>query len=172
MLDTVVAIQAGDIFFYVDNYRRLIRKSIGEINREKELYEEKFWQSEFVGIRYYAGLRAFEHAINYVLKQEEPGMVLFGDEGKQGASVEGQSELIEAACRKVRDEKRAEVEGLKRQLQQASAKEQELQGELVQREQQIRILARRMESAQSTYVVLIGAMGLIITVLVGIQFLF
>jgi hypothetical protein len=172
MLDTVATIQAGDIFFYVDNYRRLIRKSIGEINREKELYEEKFWQSEFVGSRYYAGLRAFEHAINYVLKREDPGMVLFGEEGEEETSKEQQDELFEAACRKVRDEKQAEVDDLKRQLQQASDKEQGMQGELVQREQQIRTLARRMESAQSTYVVLIGAMGLIIAVLLGIQLLF
>lgn len=170
MSEKTVAIQAGDIFFYVDNFKRLIRKSVGEINREREQYEAKYWDSEFVGTRYYAGLRAHEHAVDYVLRQEQPGLVLFGDKPDDEVGEEKQSNLIEEACNKVRAEKQTEVDGLKQQLQQSRKKEQEMQGEVVQREQQLRILARRMESAQSTYIVLVGAMGVIIVLLLGVQF--
>lgn len=171
MTDKTVAVQAGDIIFYVENYKRLIHKSVGEINREKELYEEKYWQSDFVGTRYYAGLRAFEHASDYVLRQQKPGLVLLGEESGESESEESQEAVIEAACRKVRDEKQVEIEGLSQQLKQARAREQEMQGELVLRGQQLKTLGRRLEQAQSNYVILIGALALVIVVLLGILLL-
>ncbi len=168
MAESVISIPASDIFFYVDTYRKMIRLNVGEINREKEKYEAQYWQQDYVGTRYYAGLRAFEHATDFVLRDESPGMVVFGDTEKHEEAVDEKEMLVEQARKKLREQYEGQINALEQQLKQAKGIVDDLQGEVVEKNQTINRLTRRIEQSQSTYIVLIGVMALVIAALLGI----
>ena len=70
---------AKDAFIYTDTYRKAVKMNASTIATEKERLKARYRQSGGSSNAYYAELRALEHAMNYVVKREEPKQVVLGE---------------------------------------------------------------------------------------------
>lgn len=168
---------ANDAFVYVDTYRRLLMGAPPLIRSALEQLEEKTWSSNQAPSRLYAELRAHQHALERLLKEEEPGLVVLGEAGSDSETgQDGPQQVRQAEAPAANDTReelmrcRGENEALEASLKQAKEREHELQGELVQRRHEIGRLERRLSYTHSTATVLGTTLAVVTIVLVFVLF--
>jgi predicted RNase H-like nuclease (RuvC/YqgF family) len=159
MAEPVRKFMAGDAVAYVDTYRRLIMNTPGDITASRERLEARMHEMNMVPSRLYAELRAHEHAVNFVLKKQEPGMVTLG-EAVEGS--DGTTDLTARAeeLRQLEDE----VVDLRRNLRMAAQQQHELETELVVQSQEVGRLKRKLEQTYNS--VAVGGVAVIVVLLV------
>ncbi len=159
---------ASEAFAYVDTYRNSILKSASALNSEKERLNNKFWESSTVDLRYYAELRAVEHALDYVLKGTDPGTVILGEPAAEaeGEGAPAAEELEE--CRQTLQELGQEKGKLDKSYRQLVGQAQQLQAQLVQQRQEANALKRRLTQNNSTFVVIAMTMFTVILTLLWV----
>jgi hypothetical protein len=159
MAEPVRKFMAADAVAYVDTYRRLIMNTPGDITAARERLEARMLEMNLVPSRLYAELRAHEHACNFVLKKQEPGMVVLGDAKEEGDG---------AAVAVARDDERRQLEeeaaDLRRKLRAAAQQQHELETELVVQSQEVGRLKRKL--AQTYNSVAVGGVAVIVVLLV------
>lgn len=158
MSETVRKFMASDAMAYVDTYRRLVMNTPGDITAARERLEAKIRDMNLVPARLFAELRAHEHALNFVLKKQEPGMVTLG---------EAQADTESAAGIAARDQERRQLEDemaeLRRTLKKAAQREHELETELVMQQQELNRLKRKL--AQTYNSVAVGGVAMVVVLL-------
>ncbi len=159
MSETVRKFMASDAMAYVDTYRRLIMTTAGDIAASKERLEAKMGEMNLVPPRLYAERSAHEHALNFVQKKQEPGMVTLGETPVDSQSIAAIAERDQAR-RQLEDE----LAGLRRQLQQTMQREHELESALVVRGQEAARLQRKL--AQTYNSVAVGGVAVVTVLLV------
>jgi hypothetical protein len=152
---------ASEAFSYVDAYRSGTHKTAEILREEKEKLDKKYWENDSAPAELVAELRGIEHALNYVVKGEEPGLVRLGD----GAPGEGGSSAAELnECRETLQLLSNERNRLEQKLKQSKNQGQELQAEMIRARQQSQALRRRLVQNNSTFVVVVATMFLVILV--------
>ena len=148
---------ADDALAYVETYKNLTSKNIQQINDLKEELHSKFWDGSGSDHFYYVKLRAHEHALKYKETGLAPeGMVIIGDSSQAqqtGISDEEQKmKELEEDAREFSDA----VKNMQSEIKKGQAREVQLKGDIIQREQVIKRLQRQMSNTQGTYAVLIS----------------
>lgn len=167
---------ASDAFVYVDTYRRLLLGAPPLIRSALEQLEAKTWSASDAPPRLYAELRAHQHALERLLKDEEPGLVVLGETGSGGEAAKGGPEQRQQPVRATNETReelrhcREEKEALEASLKQAKEREQELQGDLVQRRHEIGRLERKLSYTHSTAKVLGTTLVFVSTMLLFVLF--
>lgn len=153
---------AKDAFTYVDAYRGAIRKRAGILKDELEVKQKRLWDDEVKTTHFYAELRAMEDAYRHVLKGEEPDWVLLGD-SEDVDETQCDPEELAAYQRKVGQltDERLQLEAKYKQLQEHI---QELQAGMIRQRQEIGALVRRLQQNNSTFMVVVATMFLVILV--------
>ncbi|MFA5529111.1 MAG: hypothetical protein WDA11_00445 [Thiohalomonadaceae bacterium] len=161
--------RAADAFVYVDTYRRHILYPAArvqtDLNRARDqLIDPK---SNLSPTRLYAELRALEHALAFVTRREEPGLVVLGESEEDTASLAANATGGKSAKQLAHDLRVCEEhsESLELSLKQYKQREQELSTELQAREQYIARLKLRLETSQNTVTVLSAALAVAAVVL-------
>jgi hypothetical protein len=165
--DEIKSIQAKDAFVYVDTFRRLKVESAEAIDKEKKKLEERYWNQKTrdVSPRFWAEMRACEHALDWALKHKEPGLVVLGEADEQGNPKESaESRETRIALHKLKEDHAA----VARQLQFAHAREQELETEIIRRGQEALRFKHKLEQTQATWAVIATALAVTIIALGGI----
>ena len=166
--------RATDAFVYVDTYRRAILQPIGRIQNDLARVRERATAGDanLSPTRYYAELRAYEHAFNFVSKRQEPNVVFLGEDedaevtdGKGGKVAKSAKQLAKelSVCEE-------HGETLEISLKQSKAREHELQTELVSRDQLIERINHRLANTQSTITVLTTTLAVTVIVLLMVMF--
>ncbi|MFA5627729.1 MAG: hypothetical protein WCX90_09115 [Thiohalomonadaceae bacterium] len=164
MGEIVRKFMATDAMSYVDTYRRLIMTTPGDIKVSRERIEARLQEMNLVPSRLYAELCAHEHALNFVLKKQEPGMVILGE-------AQAEQESDESIKRdEERQQREAEVDDLRRKLKHAAQQYHELEVELVERRQEVASLNRKLAQTYNTFAVSGIASITVLLVLVGLIF--
>lgn len=166
MGDEVKQFLASDAFAYVDTYRHSILKSAGVLNSDKERLQNKFWESSSIDSRFYAELRAVEHALDYVLRGTEPGLVILGEPAKGEVEGAPQAELDE--CKQALQEVSMDKGKLDKAYRQLTGQAQQLQAQVVQQRQESNALRRRLAQNNSTFVVIAMTMFAVILTLLWV----
>lgn len=166
---------AADAFVYVDTYRRHILYPAARLQTDLNRVRERLLdpKSELSPSRLYAELRGVEHALAFVLRREEPGLVVLGESEADVAALAGSINGGKSA-KELANELRAceeQNQTLEISLKQAKQREQELSAELLSREQNIERLKRRLETSESTITVLSAALAVMIVLLTLALFL-
>lgn len=163
--------RAADAFAYVDTYRRHILYPAPRVQADVDQAHERLLdpQAGLSPTRLYAELRALEHALAFVTKREEPGLVVLGESSEDLAPTgNGAGKTAKQLAQELRVcEDHSET--LETSLKQYKQREQEIGAELQAREQQIVRLKLRMESAQSAITVLSAT--LVVSVLIVVLIL-
>ena len=157
--------QAQDVFIYVDTYRKSILKSAAILSEHIERLEKQYWNETQSDPKMVAELRAMQDALRYVAKGEEPGLVTLGDvnvERQSGTGSASTEELKE--CRATVESLSAQREQLEQRLRQIRNQDSELQGYVVHARQQVLTCRRRLVQSNSTFVVVVTAMFIVILV--------
>ncbi len=154
---------ANDAIAYVDAYRRWLLEQPSAISTAKDKYQNELYDMEVVSSRNWAELRAMEHALHYKVKKEEPGLVVLGDKPPEDSTGETMSPQLKKALEE-KDSLEEQNRALVRQLRAANERQIELQGEVVQREQQAKRAERKLSQAYSTFTVS-GVTGVIVLLL-------
>lgn len=150
MSQQIYKFMASDAFAYVDAYRRLVMSTPGDITASKERLEEKIRDMNLVPPRLYAELRAHEQAFNFVMKRQDPGMVVLGDQpGDGGPAVD-----------EVRQQLEEDLSEARKLLRQCSQHQQELETQLVIQRQETARLQRRL--AQTYNSAMVGGTALLL----------
>ncbi len=157
--------QAQDVFIYVDTYRKSILKSATILSEHIDRLEKQYWSENQSDPKMVAELRAMQDALRYVAKGEEPGLVTLGDvnvERQPGAGSVSAEELNE--CRATVESLSVQREQLEQRLRQIRNQDSELQGYVVHARQQVLTCRRRLVQSNSTFVVVVTAMFIVILV--------
>jgi hypothetical protein len=168
--------RASDAFVYVDTYRRAILHPLGRVQSDLARAREHTETATLAPTRHFAEVRALEHAANFVLKREEPGLVVLG-EAEEGIAIADPKAaggtVVKSAKQLAAELHRCEEHGetLEISLKQAKGREHELQAEIVSRDQQIARINHRLSGAQSTVTVLTVTLGVTVLVLLLVIFL-
>ncbi|WP_127474735.1 hypothetical protein [Sulfurivermis fontis] len=163
MAEAVRKFMAGDAVAYVDTYRRLIMNTPGDISAAKERLEARMREMNLVPSRLYAELRAHEHALNFVLKKQEPGMVVLGEARDDSESAAGVAAHDEEK-RRLEDE----VSELRRNLKRAAQQQHELEAELIVQSQEVARLKNKLAQTYNSVAVGGVAVVVVLAVLFGI----
>jgi chromosome segregation ATPase len=168
--------RAADAFVYVDTYRRHILYPAPRVQADLNRVRERLLDpnQNLSPTRLYAELRAVEHALAFVIKREEPGLVLLGEgEGEGDMPVAAANGPGKSAKQLAHDLRLCEehAETLELSLKQSKQREHELAAELQSREQYIERLKLRLETNQSTITVLSATLAVMVLVLVLVLFL-
>ncbi len=157
MTKEVRKFMASDAIAYVDTYRRLIMNTPTDILSSRERLEAKILELPLVPSRLYAERSAHEHALGFVTDRHEPGMVVLGpqEETPVGPSADAEA----------RRQLEEEVADLRQRLRQAAQREQELEGQLVVKGQEVAGAYRKLAQAQNSMAVGGIAMAVVILVL-------
>lgn len=151
---------ASDAFAYVDTYRRLVMSTPGDITASRERLETRMSEMNLVPPRLYAELRAHEHAFNFVMKKQDPGMVVLGD---QPAALDSAGPSPdEEARRRLEDE----LDQARKLLRQSSQRQQDLEAELVVRHQELGRLQRKLSQTYNS--VAVGGVAVLLMVLAAL----
>jgi hypothetical protein len=144
-----------DAFAYVKAYQELVMKNQQQINDLKEEFEKRYWDGTQEDSFYFVKLRAYEHALEYKESGKPPaGMVIIGGGGDGGTISAEQQKLNEVEAKyKQCKENMAELEGV---VKDGGQRELGLKSELLSKEQETRILKRKLNDTQSTYAI-VGA---------------
>jgi len=162
MSDNGRKFEAREAFSYVDTYRSGIQKTAEILNEEKEKLEQRYWDTPDADRALVAQLRATEDALNYVVKGEEPGVVVLSDAPSgEGDGGDG-AELAE--CRESLQSINHQRNLLDQKVKQLKNQGQELQGEVIRARQAAVILQRRLSQSNSTFVVVVATMFVVILV--------
>lgn len=163
MSDEIPVFHARDAFAYVDLYRRLKVENADYVTKERDKLVEKFWNMKEAPSRYFAELRAHEHALEWILHRREPGLVVLGEVGEDGRPTESsEARQCKEDLRKCRDDS-ALMAG---QLQQYQRAEKEWQANLLEKSQQVKKLHRKLNQTHSTFMVV----GITLLIVILIQF--
>lgn len=157
--------QAQDAFIYVDTYRRNILKSAAILSDHLERLEKQYWDENQSDPKLVAELRGLQDALRYITKGEEPGLVILSDinsENTPQATAANPDELIE--CRASVESLMAQREQLEQRIRALRNQDSELQAYAVQAHQQIQVFRRRLVQSNSTFVVVVTAMFIVISV--------
>jgi len=158
--------RAADAFAYVDTYRRHILYPAARVQVDVSQARERLLspQGTLSPTRLYAELRAIEHALAFITKREDPGLVVLGESAEDLAPTgNGTGKTAKQLAQELRVcEEHGET--LETSLKQYKQREQEMGAELQAREQHIVRLKLREETAQSTITVL--SASLVVTVLI------
>jgi predicted nucleic acid-binding Zn-ribbon protein len=163
--------RATDAFVYVDTYRREILQPVPRIQSDLARVRERAESTDanLSPTRYFAELRALEHALNFVVKREEPNVVVLGhgDEEANLAEAKAGGAITKSAKQLAQELSRCEEHGetLEIALKQAKGREHELQAQIVSRDQQITRINYRLANSQSTVTVLTATLALVVVVL-------
>lgn len=153
---------AKDAFTYVDLYRNSIRKRAAILKEELEVKQKHLWEEKALPKHFYAELRALEDALQHVTKGGEPGWVVLGDPAE---AVEQDCDPAELeACLQQHAQLNEERLALEKKLKQALAKHEEFQATLVSQRQEMTTLQRKLEQNNSTFMVVVATMFLVILV--------
>lgn len=163
MAEALRKFMAGDAVAYVDTYRRLIMHTPGEITAAKERLEARMHEMNLVPARLYAELRAHEHAHNFVLKKQEPGMVVLGEAHEDIESAAGVAAHDEEK-RRLEDE----VAELRRNLKRAAQERHELETELIVQRQEVARLKNKLAQTYNSVAVGGVAVMVVLVVLFGV----
>jgi chromosome segregation ATPase len=160
---------AKDAFLYTDTYRKAVKMNASTIAHEKERLKERYRHTGGSDSSYYAELRGLEHAMNYVVKNEEPKLVILGeaDGSKKEPEVDKEAQLTARLAemqRKVSAEKESK-EKLKKDLKSVGEAYKRLQAEAIELRQTAMRLQRRMAQSTSTFGVVVFALTVVIVVL-------
>ncbi len=163
MSEEVSVFQARDAIAYLDLYRRLKVESADYVTKERDKLVDKFWNMKEAPTRYFAELRAHEHALDWILHRKDPGLVVLGEIDEQGELKESKEnrELKEEL-----DKCRQDSALLARQIKQFQAAEEEWQAKFIERKQQMKRLERKLNQTHSTFMVV----GITLLVVIVIQF--
>lgn len=154
--------QAQDAFTYVDTYRKSILKSAAILTEQIERLEKQYWDESQSDPKLVAELRAMQDALKYVAKGEEPGLVTLGDVNVERQPNPSNEELND--CRASVESLSAQREQLEERLRQLRNQDSELSGYVVHARQQLQVYRRRLAQSNSTFVVVVTAMFLVIVV--------
>lgn len=157
--------QAQDAFIYVDTYRKSILKSAAILSDQLERLEKRYWEESQSDPKLVAELRGLQDALKYVTKGEEPGLVVLSDisvESTPQVATVNPTELVE--CRASVESLMAQREQLEQKIRQLRNQDSELQTYAVQAHQQIQAFRRRLVQSNSTFVVVVTAMFIVISV--------
>lgn len=159
--------ESRDAMVYVDTYRRLRLEEGSSIERSKQRLMEKYWNVAQAPTRYYAELRAHEHALAFVTRRQEPGLVVLGDivaEPEPGSETESEEARMIAALSETIKAKGEEIGNLTAQAARLNAQiatmeeeHRDAKAEIANKEQQLRRLRERLMQTNSTFMV-VGAM--------------
>lgn len=159
---------AKNAFLYTDTYRKAVKMNAASIATEKERLKERFRRSGGVDGAYYAELRGLEHAMNKVVKGDEPHDVVLGEldgTGTPQADREAQLTARLGEAQSLLNREREEGERLKRDLKTVGEAHQKLQAET----KELRLLATRLQrkvaQTSSTFGVVGFTMFVVIVVL-------
>lgn len=146
-----------DAFAYVKSYQELVMKNQQQISDLKEEFEKRYWDGSAEDSFYFVKLRAFEHALQYKLTGKHPGgmVIMSGGGGAVGNTIsEEQQKLkeIEGQYQECQDT----VAALERDIKEGGKREIALKGEALEKEQEVRVLRRKLSDTQGTYAI-IGA---------------
>ncbi len=157
--------QAQDAFIYVDTYRKSILKSAAILSESLERLEKQYWDENESDPKLVAELRGLQDALKYVTKGEEPGLVVLSDiqadRSPQNTSA-STTELND--CRASVESLMAQREQLEDRVRQLRNQDSELQGYVVHARQQLQVYRRRLVQSNSTFVVVVTAMFIVIVV--------
>jgi hypothetical protein len=171
MAARVEQFSARDAFIYTDAYRKAIKQNAATIATEKERLKERVRRGGGRDSGYYAELRALEHAMNYVVRSEEPKRVVLGEVDSssepESTEEERQAQLTAelAETQRLLARERADKEKLKGDLRSVGEAYATLQARAVELSQLTVRLTRKVERTTSTFGVIIFAMSVVIAVL-------
>jgi len=164
---------AKDAFIYTDSYRKAIKLSAATIATDKERLKERFRRGGGLDPSYYAELRALEHALNYVVKGEEPGDVVLGElDGTDKQQDDDPVAKLTARIgelQKVEIREKEEKERLRKDLKTVGEAYQRLQQEATELRNLTTRLRRKVSQTSSTFGVVGFAMFVVIVVLMVVM---
>ena len=153
---------AKEAMNYVDGYRNAIRKQAQILKDELEVKQKRLWEKDEVSPQFYAELRALEDGLRHVLKGEDPDWVILGDPAKASEETCDPVELVR--CQQELMASNAERQRQEEQYKELLTKAQELQALNVRQRQEYTLLRRRLEQNNSTFMVVVATMFLVILV--------
>lgn len=171
MTAKVEQFSARDAFIYTDTYRKAIKQNAAAIATEKERLKEHVRHGGSRDSGYYAELRALEHAMNFVVRREEPKRVMLGEADGSSDSEnteedrEAQLTASLAETQRLLARERADKDKLKGDLRTVGDAYAALQARAVELTQLTVRLTRKAERATSTFGVIVFAMSVVIAVL-------
>lgn len=163
MSEQVRKFMASDAIAYVDTYRKLLMQTPGDVNDSLGRLKNKMFEMNLVPPRLYAELRAHEHAIGYLTKQQDPGMVVLGDAKAEPTAVESASaenEEIERLTDELKD--------TQKKLKFAAQHIHDVEAELVGKRQELARLQRKIAQTYNSVAVAGVAVVVVLLVLVSI----
>lgn len=169
MAGKVEQFSARDAFLYTDSYRKAVKLSAATIATDKERLKERYRRAGGIDSSYYAELRALEHAMNHVVKGEEPRQVILGElDGTTKVGEEDPAARLTARLadvQKVLSNEKEEKEKLKKDLKKVGEAYQKLQAEAGELRKLTARLRRKVAQTSSTFGVVGFAMFVVIVVL-------
>ncbi len=171
MAEQIEQFSARDAFIYTDTYRKGIKMNAANIATEKERLKARARQAGgTVDTTYYAELRAYEHAMNYIVKREEPRTVMLGEleEGVEVETAEVREGKLNARIgelQRVLSNEKEQKEKLKVDLKKVGEAYQHLQEEAVELRRGTARLRRKLAQTSNTFGVVGFAMFMVIVVL-------
>ena len=169
MTGQVEKFSARDAFTYTDTYRKAIKLSAAAIATEKERLKERYRRGGGTDSSYYAELRGLEHAMNHVVKGEEPQKVILGElDGTSKNSVEAREEKLQAQLVDVQrrlSKEKEDKERLKKDLKTVGEAYNKLQVEATALSKAVMQLRRKVTQTSNTFGVVGFSMFVVIVVL-------
>ncbi len=169
MTARVVQFSARDAFIYTDAYRKAVKMSASTVATEKERLKERARRGGGIDSSYYAELRGLEHAMNHVVKGEEPKQVILGElDGSSVESEEDKTAKLSARlsdAQKILSKEKEEKEKLKKDLKTVGEAYSKLQAETMELRNLTARLQRKIAQTSSTFGVVGFAMFVVIVVL-------
>ena len=161
---------AKDAFIYTDTYRKAVKMSASTIATEKERLKERAHRGSGIDSHYYAEMRALEHAMNKVVKGEEPKQVLLGEANSShvetAAEVEAKFTTRLSSVQMVLNKEKEDKEKLKKDLKAVGDAYATLKARATELNQLTARLQRKVRQTSSTFGVVGFAMFVVIVVLV------
>lgn len=161
---------AKDAFIYTDTYRKAVNMNAADIATEKERLKARTRQGGATGSSYYAELRGLEHAMNFLVKSEEPSLVLLGEMDGINKKVEDENPEAKLTARladvqRVLNKEKDQKEKLKKDLKAVGEAYAKLQAKAVELNTLTVRLQRKVAQTSSTFGVVGFAMFVVIVVL-------
>lgn len=163
MTEQVRKFMASDGMAYVDTYRKLLLQPPGDVTESLERLKTKMFEMNMVPPRLYAELRAHEHALNYLVKRQDPGMVILGE-----AKAEPTAQEVAAAENEEVERLEDELKDAQKKLKIATQHIHDVEAELVMKRQEAARLQRKIAQTYNSVAVAGVAMVVVMLVLLGI----
>lgn len=169
MAGEIEQFSAKDAFIYTDTYRKAVKMGASSIATEKERLKDRAHRAGSINSHYYAELRALEHAMNHVVKGEEPKKVLLGeaDGGNVETAEEREVKLTArlSSVQNILSKEKEEKEKLKKDLKVVGDAYATLQVRATELNQLVARLQRKVRQTSSTFGVVGFSMFVVIVVL-------